>query len=114
MLLLNNNFIKMFGPKSLSTYLFYASRILTIVSGICFLSLIYAMTTKNYTSVGNQLRIELPIKGMHLEILNEPNIPIMIISGLLFYSIFFYTFSNVFKTFKARKIFTLRCAKNTC
>ncbi len=103
--------MKMFGPKSLSIYLFYATRILTIVTGISFLSLIYSITTKSFTTVGNQLRIELPIKGMHLEILKETNIPMMIIAGLLFYSIFFYTFSNVFKTFSAEKLFTVSVQK---
>ncbi len=103
--------MKIFGPKSLSQYLFYTARLLTIVSGINLLLLSYAITTESFITVGNQLRIELPIMGLHLEILNESNIPIMLMASTLFYSIFFYSLSEVFKTFSAEKLFTQQVQK---
>lgn len=98
--------MKMFGPKSLSVYLFYTGRILAVLCSLGTLLFIYVMATNRFSVNGNHLRLELPFTNSHLEVLDEHNIPLMLIISLLFYSLFFYSLSEVFKTFGADKLFT--------
>lgn len=103
--------MKIFGPKSLSLYLYYITRILMILSGLLFLFLMYNLFTSGFTIYENHLRMELPFTDTHLEVLNESNVPLMVMVSFLFYSFFFYNLSKVFKTFGARKLFTQHVQK---
>lgn len=103
--------MKMFGTKSLSTNLFYTTIVLAITCGIGVLLLGYAITMESFDTVGNHLRIEVPITGLHLDIFNESNAPMMLIASLLFYAIFFFSLSEVFKTFGAEKLFSQQVEK---
>lgn len=104
--------MKMFGPKSLSHYLFYAGRLATLGSLMLISFILISLITNNYEMANNQFQIAIPffsetyIKGFY-----RPNIIITITLSMLFLSVFFFTLSNIFKTFKAPKLFTKRAIK---
>jgi hypothetical protein len=99
--------MKIFGPKSLSHYLFYLSRISAIGSIILIAFILISLGVGNFEVVDNQFQISLPffsetyIKGFYKE-----NIIVTITLAMLFFACFFYVLSNILKTFKADKLFT--------
>lgn len=102
----------MFGPRSLSYYLFYLSRIAAITSAALISFILVSLATGNFKMVDNQFQIALPlmsetfIKGFY-----ETNIILTITLAMLFFAIFFYLLSNILKTFKAEKLFTQKAIK---
>ncbi|MEY8020634.1 DUF2975 domain-containing protein [Muriicola sp. SD30] len=104
--------MKMFGPKSLSFYLFYLSRIAAICSIILITYILGSLATGNFEIADKQFQIALPllpetfIKGFY-----ESNIIATITLAMLFFSVFFYLLSNILKTFKAEKLFTQKAIK---
>ena len=89
--------MNMFGPKSLSLYLFYTTRILMILSGLVFLFMMYNLFISGFTINENHLRIELPFTDIHLEVLNESNIPVMVIVFFCFIASFFIAYRKSLK-----------------
>ncbi|NNC34205.1 MAG: DUF2975 domain-containing protein [Croceitalea sp.] len=99
--------MKMFGPNSLSYYLFYFSRIAAFGSIALISFILLSLATDNFHMEGDQFQIALPllpdtyIKGFY-----EANIITTITLTMLFFAIFFYLLSNILKTFKAEKLFS--------
>lgn len=104
--------MKMFGPKSLSYYLFYLTRIATFATLALISFILISLFTNNYEMVDGQFQIALPflpetyIKGYY-----ESNIIVTIVVAMLFFSVFFYLLSNILKTFKAEKLFSKKAIK---
>lgn len=102
----------MFGPKSLSYYLFYLSRIAAFASIVLIAFILISLGIGNFEIVDNQFQIALPffpetfIKGFYRE-----NIIVTITLTMLFFVFFFYVLSNILKTFKANKLFTYKAIK---
>jgi len=104
--------MKIFGPKSLSVYLFFITRFLAISIGVLLIYILLSFLAGNFTlnegrfAIGIPLLGEAVIKGDY-----KMNIIITISITLLFYSIFFYLLSLIFKTFKAEILFTKTAIK---
>ncbi|NNK10442.1 MAG: DUF2975 domain-containing protein [Flavobacteriaceae bacterium] len=104
--------MNMFGPQSLSYYLFYLSRIAAIGSIALITFILISLAIGNFEIVDNQFQIALPllsetfIKGFF-----KANIITTITLAMLFFSVFFYLLSNILKTFKAEKLFTQKAIK---
>lgn len=104
--------MKIFGPKSLSHYLFYLSRIAAFASIVLIAFILISLGAGNFEIVDNQFQIALPffsetyIKGFYKE-----NIILTITLTMLFFGFFFYVLSNILKTFKADKLFTSKAIK---
>lgn len=102
----------MFGPQSLSYYLFYLSRIAAIGSIVLITYILGSLATGNFEIADKQFQIALPflpetfIKGFY-----ESNIIATITLAMLFFFVFFYLLSNILKTFKADKLFTKKAIK---
>ena len=102
----------MFGPKSLSHYLFYLSRAAAFGSIILVSYILLSLAFGNFEIINEQFQIEIPllpetyIKGFY-----KPNIIITISIAMLFFALFFYLLSNVLKVFKADKLFTSKAIK---
>lgn len=114
LLSINNNKIEMkiFGPKSLSYYLFYLSRFATIGSLLLILFILISLSTENFEMVNGQFQINLPlIPNTKIKGYNQTDIITTITLLMLFSSVFFYMLSNILKTFKALKLFTHKAVK---
>jgi|GEM_PF-1525949 len=103
---------KIFGPKSLSHYLFYLSRIAAFASIVLISFILISLGIGNFEMVDNQFQIALPffsetyIKGFYKE-----NIILTITLTMLFFGFFFYVLSNILKTFKADRLFTSKAIR---
>jgi len=99
--------MKIFGPNSLSHFLFYISRLCTIASITLIAFILISLFVGNYEIVNNQFQISLPIfSSTFIRAAYQPQHIITITLVMLFFSIFFYLVSNIFKTFKEPKLFT--------
>ena len=104
--------MKMFGPGSLSHYLFYLSRVAAIGSIALISFILISLGVGNYEIVGNQFQIALPLlKDTYIKGFYESNIIITITLVMVFFATFFYILSNILKTFKAQKLFTEKTVK---
>lgn len=108
MLSLNNNLfvMKMFGEKSLSFYLFYITRIFSIVIGVLLLFIIFSFVTGNYNLNEGRFAINISFLEVAIKGFYKFNIIATISTTLLLYTVFFYLLSLIFKTFKAKILFT--------
>lgn len=104
--------MKIFGPKSLSHYLFYISRLCAISCIALITFILLSLWLDNYEMIKDQFHISLPlipdtkIKGFY-----QANIITTITLIMLYFSVFFYMLSNILKTFKAKKLFTDKAIK---
>jgi len=104
--------MKIFGPKSLSYYLFFTSRIAAIGSILLVGYILLSLRIGNYTVIQNQFQIPFPpftetyIKGFY-----QQNIIVTITLAMLFFGVFFFLLSNILKTFKAKKLFTTKAVR---
>lgn len=104
--------MKMFGPKSLSVYLFFLSRLLALGTAVLLIFILLSLVTGNFKLFDGRFAIAIPllpetfIKGNY-----EVNILVTISIIFLFYIIFFYLLSMIFKTFKAEILFTKTAIK---
>jgi hypothetical protein len=102
----------MFGPRSLSHYLFYVSRFAAIGSLLLLLFILTSLVTENYTLVNGQFQIPLPLfPNTFIKGFLEFNIITTIALTLLFFTVFFYLLSKILKTFKAPKLFSSKAIK---
>jgi len=98
--------MKMFGLKSLSVYLFYISRIASIAIGLLLLFILVSFLTGNFELTDNQFEIKIPFVETYIKGFYELRIITTITLTLIFYILFFYFLSIIFKTFKAESLFT--------
>ncbi len=98
--------MKMFGPKSMSTLLFYLTRLIAI--GIVFFVtyIDISFLTKNFELNKGRYKMDIPLTGTYIHGDYQLNVIVTISIGLLFGFIFFYMISNIFKSFKADILFT--------
>jgi len=97
----------MFGPKSLSVYLFYISRIASIAIGLFLMFILFSFITDNFELVDNRFEINIPFTETYIKGFYEVKIITTIALTLTFYVLFFYFLSIIFKTFKAETLFTI-------
>ena len=104
--------MKIFGQKSLSYYLFYASRLAAFGSILLIAYILISLATGNFEIVDSQFQIAFPpysknyIKGFY-----QPNIIAAISIIMVFFAVFFHMLSNILKTFKAEKLFTSKAIR---
>lgn len=104
--------MKIFGPNSLSHFLFYLSRLCTIGSVSLIAFILISLLLHNYEIVNNQFKIGLPFFPETFIRANYQSQHIITITlSMLFFAVFFYLLSTIFKTFKAPKLFTDRAIK---
>jgi len=96
----------MFGPKSLSVYLFYITRLLSFGIVILLLYIIFSFLLGNFELIEGRFTITIPFINSVIKGFYKTNIITTISITLFLYAIFFYLISLVFKTFKAKTPFT--------
>ncbi len=104
--------MKMFGPKSVSYYLFYISRLAAIGIMLLLSYILISLMLGNFDIINNQFQIAVPLMpDLYIKGFYEKNILITITLAMLFFTLFFYMLSNILKTFKANKLFTSKAIK---
>ena len=98
--------MKIFGPKSISTYLFYFVCISTLALGIFTGYVVFSFATGNFESLDGRYKMNIPFLGTYIHGEHKTNVFITISIGLLFATIFLYMLSNIFETFKRETLFT--------
>ena len=102
----------MFGPKSLSYYLFFGSRTAALGSILLVSFILISLATGNFEVINNQFQIQIPLlKETYIKGFYKTNIIVTIALAMGFFTIFFYMLSNILKTFKAEKLFTSKAIK---
>lgn len=104
--------MKMFGPKSVSFYLFYFSRLAAIGSIVLVTFILISLAIGNYEILNDQFQIAIPLfDELYIKGFYETTIITTITLAMLFFAVFFYLLSNILKTFKAQKLFTHKAIK---
>lgn len=104
--------IKMFGKKSLSTVLFYSTRLIMFGYGIFLVLIIISLVSNNFViTETNELQIHIPFTSAMIKGANDPLTFIAILCFIIFYASFFLVLSFIFKTFSAEKLFTQEAIK---
>ncbi|SEK88123.1 Protein of unknown function [Aquimarina amphilecti] len=97
----------MFGKKSLSTVLFYSTRLIMIGYGVFLLLIIVSLISNNFVITElNELQIHIPFTNSMIKGDYNPIAFIGVFCFLILYSTFFLVLSLIFKTFSAEKLFT--------
>lgn len=104
--------IKMFGKKSLSTVLFYCTRLIMFGYGIFLLLIIISLVSNNFViTETNEIQIHIPFTSSMIKGAYDPLTFIGVFCFLIFYASFFLVLSLLFKTFSAEKLFTQEAIK---
>tara|TARA_R110002074_G_scaffold197610_6_gene364780 strand:+ start:48299 stop:48814 length:516 start_codon:yes stop_codon:yes gene_type:complete len=104
--------MKIFGPKSLSYYLFYLSRVCAVGSIALITFILASLLLGNYEIINNQFQIALPLLSeTFIKAPYQANSIVTITLLMMYFSCFFLMLSNILKTFKAEKIFTEKTIK---
>ena len=104
--------MKFFGPKSLSHYLFYSIRVVTIVCILLLAFILHSFVIGNFELIGNRFQIKIPLfPKTYIEGFYQVNIITTITVTMVYFTLFFYLLSNILKTFKASKLFTSKVIK---
>ncbi|WP_271765614.1 DUF2975 domain-containing protein [Aquimarina algiphila] len=99
--------LKMFGKKSLSELLFYCTWFIAFGYCLFLLFIAFSFITDTFLSINdNRFAIEIPFTGSFVKGQYESEVILSIIVFFVFYILFFYTLSLIFKTFKAEILFT--------
>ena len=101
----------MFGPKSFSTFAYYAAKVIAVLIGIFILYMGISFLFGNYELSKGRYNLNIPVFNTKMEGVYSPNIIITILLGLSYYVIFFLMVSRIFKTLKAEVLFTKTAAK---
>ena len=105
--------MKLFGPKSISTYLFFICRITTIGSILLLLFILLSFTFDNFEVINGQFKIEVPLfSELYIKGIYNQSILISIYLILIFMSVFFYILSFILNSFKSEKLFTAKVIKH--
>lgn len=103
--------MKMFGEKSLSVYLFYITRVISIGFGVFLLFFVISLALGMHEFDNNRFVIDIPFTNSSIGGLYKANIIATISITLFLYSLFFYLISLIFQTFKADILFTKSAIK---
>ncbi|GAA4233739.1 hypothetical protein GCM10022291_11560 [Postechiella marina] len=103
--------MKMFGTKSLSSYLFTLSRVVSVLILLLALFIIISILTNNMALLDGRFAIALPVSNMEIKANYNLKTIFTISSTLVFYAGYIYLLSLIFKTFKAEKLFTKTAVK---
>jgi len=99
--------MKLFGPKSISSYSFYCSRIAAVGSIVLAIFILLSFAFENYSIVDGQFQIAIPFfSELYIKGLYAKTMILSIILIILFIGGFFYVLSLIFKSFKSEKLFT--------
>ncbi|MFD2563307.1 DUF2975 domain-containing protein [Aquimarina rubra] len=105
--------LKMFGKKSLSTVLFYCTRLIIFGYGFFLLFIITSLLFKNFSITdGNKFQITIPFTSSVIKGEYDVTTFIAILCFFIFYAVFFFLLSMIFKTFSGEKLFTEKAIKN--
>ncbi len=107
MLLLNDNLykMKMFGPRSLSTALFYLFRLISVLTLMFVIYIDISFLTDNFTLTNGRYHMDIPLTGAFIQGDYEFNVILTISLVLFFGALFFFVISNIFKALKEKVIF---------
>lgn len=103
--------MKIFGEHSLSTYLYFVSKFLTIVITVLVLYILTSLSIQNFELIDNRFEIKIPFLDLYIKGFYEAKIITTISLTLFFYVLFFYQLSNILKTFKSEILFTKSSVK---
>jgi|AntAceMinimDraft_5_1070358.scaffolds.fasta_scaffold72949_3 hypothetical protein len=103
--------MKIFGPKSLSLYLFYFSRLFTILITLLIIFILISFVTENYALIDNRFEIKIPLMELYIKGIYQSNIITTISLTLFFYILFLFQLSKIFQTFKSEVLFTKKSIK---
>jgi len=103
----------MFGNKSVSSILFYGTRLITIGYAAFILFVIISLITHNFVITDtNNMEMHIPFSNAVIKGNFTPVTLIAMLGYLIFYGIFFFVLSLIFKTFSAEKLFTEKAIKH--
>jgi len=104
--------LKMFGKKSLSTLLFYSTRLIMIGYGVFILFIIISLLSNNFViTETDRVHIHIPFTSSIIKANFNSLTLIGIFCFTLFYALFFFVLSLVFKTFSAKRLFSKEVIK---
>lgn len=105
--------LKMFGKKSVSAILFYSARLITIGYTIFILFVIISLITHNFVITdNNDMEMQIPFSTAVIKGDFTSMTLIAMLGFLIFYGVFFFMLSLIFKTFSAEKLFTEKAIKH--
>lgn len=104
--------MKMFGKKSVSIVLFYASRIIAISLLLVVVFVLFSWLT-GQTKIDQEgvFRLKIPFSNSVISGMNDLVTLMAIMGTFLFYSAFVYLLSLVFKTFTVEPLFRQQAIK---
>lgn len=103
--------MKMFGKKSLSEYLFYFTRLSSILIVTLVIFIVISILTKNMNIIDGRFYIDIPFINFQIKGFYKRKIFISILATLSFYVLYIHCLSLVFKSFRSERIFTSRSVK---
>ncbi|MHA7056648.1 DUF2975 domain-containing protein [Aquimarina sp. M1] len=105
--------LKMFGKKSLSTVLFYCTRLIIFGYAFFLLFIITSLLFKNFIITDeNYFQIKVPFTTSVIKGGYDVTTFIAMLCFFIFYAVFFFLLSLIFKTFSGEKLFTEIAIKN--
>ncbi|TMU55361.1 DUF2975 domain-containing protein [Flagellimonas algicola] len=108
----NSNNLKVFGPNSLSKYLFYIFRAISIGFLLFIIYIDLSFLLSNVEIINARYYISLPILGVVAKGDYQTNVIVTITLSMLYGTIFFYVLSNIFKAFVSETVFTESAIKH--
>ncbi len=100
--------MKIFGPQSFSSYLYYFFRIVAalILSLLIYIDL--AFITGNFTNTNGRYHMDIPFTGTYIQGDYQLNVILTVSLVLFYFSLFFFILSNIFKALSRSIIFNER------
>ena len=104
--------MKIFGPKSISTIVYYLFRALSLLTLLFVLYIDFAFLTENFELNNGRYRMDIPLTGNFIHGDYQFNVILTISLCLFFAVLFFYVLSNIFKALKEEIIFNRKAIQN--
>ncbi len=97
--------MKIFGPQSFSSYLFYFFRTVAALILVLLMYIDLAFITGNFTNANGRYHMDIPFTGTYIQGDYQFNVILTVSLVLFFSSLFFFILSNVFKGLSRSIIF---------
>lgn len=105
--------MKLFGQKSISTYLFYGTRIASLGSTLLALYIIFSFSFDNFEVNNGRFRIPFPLFSyFDLKGIYETSVITSIVLILLYIGVFLFSASMILKSFKSEVLFSTNAIRN--
>lgn len=105
--------MKLLGPKSMSAYLFYGTRIASVGSVLLSLYIVFSFSFDNFTVNNGRFTIPFPmlsyfdIKGVY-----QTSSIVSVVLVLLYIGVFLFCISTILKSFKSEVLFSANAIRN--